>query len=450
MYLENRYPSGADGKPEATPTTTIHYGISEKYTLILKGGAGGPSHRPGDYLYSNGIGRYLRDGAWGIIRVLNGQVASLKPLPGTSPPPGGSVPTVKGVNVPSAPIVNPCPSGAPNHDVAVSAVDLPLLGPLAANNVKAAFVPTADANAVIAGTKVPEPLALHVAAGECLRVHFTNRRTVRASFHADGLDRDVSSSGINVGYNPENTVAAGGTRDYYLFADDPHTKSGSIADFGTQDSAKIGLYGIVTVAKPGSTFTDALTGAATDVGSQVIVHEPDGHTYRDWSMVLSDNDPSIGQNHMPYPIAVAGPALVNYQTAAGRATNANQFSSFVYGDPKTPVFKAYAGDETVVHALVAPGSEQMHPFSLGGLSWASDSGLSHAQQVQTRALGAWELMDAQLEGGAGGWNKTVGDFAYHDNRRAFTDAGMWGLIRTLPNNASCPIIGISGSCAPTP
>src|SRR5262249_30098231 len=154
-------------------------------------------------------------------------------------------------------------------------------------------------------------------------VHFTNARTVRASFHADGLDRDVSSSGINVGYNPENTVAPGGTRDYYLYADDAHTKSGSISDFGTLDSAKIGLYGILTVAKPGSTFPTAPTGAATDVGTQVIVHEPDGTTYRDWSMVLSDDDPSIGQNHMPYPIAVAGPALVNYQTAAGRASNAN-------------------------------------------------------------------------------------------------------------------------------
>jgi hypothetical protein len=447
FYFENRYPNGPDGRPEASPTTGLHYGVSEKYTVILKGGAGGPSKRPGDYLYMNGVGRHFRQGAWGLIRVINGQVPTLQPLPGFTPPPGGTVPTVSGVGVPSGPVVNPCPVTAPRHDVAISAVDVPV-GPLTPNNVLAAFVPTGDAAAVQAGTKVPEPLVLHVAAGECVRVQFTNSRTVRASFHTDGLDRDVSSSGINIGYNPENTVAAGGTRDYYVYADDPHTKSGSISDFGTVESGKIGLYGLVAVSAPGSKFTDATTGATTDVGTQVIVHEPGGHTYRDWSMVLSDNDSRIGQNTMPYPTAVEGPALVNYQTAAGRAVDANQFSSFVYGDPKTPIFQAYAGDETLVHVLGSPGSEQEHVVSLGGHSFPFDTGIHGSEALQARAAGPWELFDAQLMGGAGGQNKTVGDFAYQDRRLAFTEGGMWGLIRTLPNNTACPIIGVTGTCAP--
>src|SRR4051794_37445662 len=62
FYLENRM-LGADGAPLATPTDGLTYGISERFTAILDGGAG----KPGDYLYMNGIGRRFRQGAWGIL-----------------------------------------------------------------------------------------------------------------------------------------------------------------------------------------------------------------------------------------------------------------------------------------------------------------------------------------------------------------------------------------------
>ncbi|MGH2819265.1 MAG: multicopper oxidase domain-containing protein, partial [Actinomycetota bacterium] len=81
FFIEGRYLDEL-GKPEASPTDTLHYGVSEKYSLALEGGAGGPNHEPGDYLYMNGIGRRFRQGAWGIIRVLEGADPELKPLPG--------------------------------------------------------------------------------------------------------------------------------------------------------------------------------------------------------------------------------------------------------------------------------------------------------------------------------------------------------------------------------
>jgi len=62
--LENRY-FDANGNQEASQLDTLKYGISEKFTLVLNGGAGGPQHQPGDYLYENAIGRKFRDGAWG-------------------------------------------------------------------------------------------------------------------------------------------------------------------------------------------------------------------------------------------------------------------------------------------------------------------------------------------------------------------------------------------------
>ena len=67
--IENRFTDAA-GKPLATLVDTLHYGVSEKFTAILDGGAGGREHRPGDYLFMNGLARRLRQGAWGILRVL--------------------------------------------------------------------------------------------------------------------------------------------------------------------------------------------------------------------------------------------------------------------------------------------------------------------------------------------------------------------------------------------
>ena len=56
----------------------------------------------------------------------------------------------------------------------------------------------------------PEPLVLHVAEGECVEVHLTNHRGGdRVSFNVTKVLRDTESSGINTGYNPEQTIAPG-------------------------------------------------------------------------------------------------------------------------------------------------------------------------------------------------------------------------------------------------
>ena len=155
--IENRF-TDADGKPLATLVDTLHYGVSEKFTAILDGGAGGPQQRAGDYLFMNGLARRLRQGAWGILRVLPSETPSLKPLPGNAPPVDGPALPVKTGKAPPAAAGpgNPCPTPV-NRTFAVSAVEEQVgIGASA----RPAWVPTADAAAVIAGTLKPEPPAL--------------------------------------------------------------------------------------------------------------------------------------------------------------------------------------------------------------------------------------------------------------------------------------------------
>jgi FtsP/CotA-like multicopper oxidase with cupredoxin domain len=432
FFTENRF-LGADGKPVATPTDGLTYGISERYTAIMQGGAG----KPGDYLYMNGLGRRFRQGAWGIIRVLPGASPDLKPLPDRPAPAAGPPLPKQTGNRP--PVVadpgNPCPPGAPLHSFAVSAVDLPSTTVSAGH--RAIFVPTADAAAVKAGSKNPEPLVLHVSAGECVKVRFTNGRlSARASFHVSKLMQDVRSSGIDVGFNPEQTVTPGKTRDYAFYADTGKLGSALISDFGAEETGDIGLYGAIVVAPSGSAFSDPTTGAPTDVGSQVDVKPPGERGYRDFALLFADNDERIGGSFMPYPTALEAAAMINYRNAGARGDDTTTFSSIARGDPATPLLRAYAGDRVKVHALGTPGSEQIHVLSLGGQTWRIDDNIPNSDEETARALGPWQSLDTEIIGGAGGVNTggepRTGDVFYGDIRRPFTTGGMWGLMRVYP------------------
>ena len=409
---------------------TIHYGMSEKYTLALGGAGASGRSRPGDYLYYNAVARRTAQGAWGIIRVLPNSSPDLLPLPdnpapgGTWTPPSGSVPPT--VATPS----NPCPSGASLHSFAISAIDMP-------DRSRALFVATARVADVLAGTAKIEPLVLHVAEGECVKVHLTNDRTTAESFAVGKLDRNSDSSGVDVGYSPENNTPAGGTRDYWYYADTDRIGSATISDMAGdsgKDSQKAGLYGAIVVAARGATFS-------SDIGARVDVHVPatataPRHDYRDFSLLLADNDAQMSQDFMPYPTnAVQGQTNINYQTApAGDST-----STYATGnnDPTTPVIWSYVGDEVVVHEMVAPGSEQGHVFSLGGLDSPRDVYVPHSEYAANQALGPGESYDAWISGYAGGWSHTTGDYWYGDLRRPFTQVGAWGLQRVLPSPSNC-------------
>jgi hypothetical protein len=254
---------------------------------------------------------------------------------------------------------------------------------------------------------------------------------VNASFHLGGLLRDMNSTGINIGFNPEQTAAPGGSRAYRFFADSANIESAIISDFGGDDTGVKGLYGAVVVAPEHATFVDPVTSAPKDIGAQVDVRVPGQKDYRDFSVLFSENDPFIGSNTMPYPSAVGSHATVNYQSAGGRALDGAQFSSLTNGDPSTPLLRAYPGDAMRIHVIGAPGGEQGSVFNLGGHTWSWDPGIPRAEQLANQNFGPLSTIDAHVRGGAG----SPGDYFYGNIRRPFTDAGQWGLLRVLQPGA---------------
>ncbi|NYI46603.1 FtsP/CotA-like multicopper oxidase with cupredoxin domain [Nocardioides aromaticivorans] len=427
----------ADGQPNGTLIDAIHGGISERFTLVLNGKPDAMRLRAGDYLYANGMEARTQQGAWGIVRVLPGLVPGLQPLPGvTSPTASYTEPTSTGGAPPDAPPGNPCPAGAPARSFDLTAVDRSNVY----NGSRTAYVPTVDVNAIIQRTKQPEPLVMHVVAGECVTVTLRNRLLTPVGFGMGKLDREAGSGGVDVGFAPEQDVAPGGTRTYRYYVPTDRIGSAAIGDLANATSLKNGLYGAVVVA-PASTvagqptiFRDPVTGALKDLGSQVLVRAPgQAHpNYRDFTVTLADDDIAIGRDQMPYPTdADAGRTLLGY-----RAAPAGDGPGAFAGAGDVPTLTAYAGEPTTVHVLLAPGSENSHVFTLGGLYWPQDRTIRYSNWMSAQGLGAWETFDLDVVGGAGGGEP--GDYVYGDARRPFTAVGAWGVQHVLPAD-SCSV-----------
>ena len=439
--LEPRYTH--DGQPDGTVIDAVHGGISERYTLVLNGKPDSMRLRPGDYLYANGMENRTQQGAWGILRVLPGLIPDLRALPGvTTPSASYTEPVMTGGPPPDAAPGTPCPAGAAARAFDLTAIDRSSVS----NGSRTAYVPTVDAAAIKQRLKVPEPLVMHVVAGDCVTVTLRNQLVAPVGFSMGKLDREAGSSGADIGFNPEQNVAPGASRTYVYHVPTDHIGSAAIGDLASADGLKRGLYGLVVVA-PKSTvagqptiFRDPVTGALKDLGAQVLVRAPGQlqPNYRDFTVTLADDDIAIGRDFMPYPTtANAGRTLLSFASApAGDGSG-----SFM--DPgAVPTLTAYAGDPMLVHVLTAPGSENSHVFSLGGLRWPQDQHVDLSNWMSAQGMGPWETFDLDVVGGAGGGQP--GDYFYGDERRPFTAVGAWGLQHVLPAD-SCSILRVDGS-----
>jgi FtsP/CotA-like multicopper oxidase with cupredoxin domain len=399
--------------PTSPPVNTVHLGISERYDLVIPR-AGGPQGRPGDYVYRSGRIYKLREGSWGLLRVHPPGIAgALRPLPGrqaTSPPAEGL-----------------CPQEAPRKDFVAAAITVPL--PMLGGSRGAAYVLEKDRAAVVAGSRPPEPLVLHVNVGDCLEVRLRNDTDAPVSLHADLL-----------AYDPADTspVPPGEVKTYTFFA---HPEVGETAallrDTGNVlENPRLGLYGAIIVGSPGTRYYHPASGEDLGEGASwaVDAHPVSGTPYRDFSLFLQDEDEVIGTAQMPYNEQVRGLAGLNYskeplaRRLVANKDTAKLFRSAIHGDPVTPLIEAFAGDRVRLHLFV-PFSEQAHVFSLEGHRWPLEPGCRGTDMRSSLQLGGLATATLHLADGAGGAAQAPGDHIYGDHREPYRDAGLWGLFR---------------------
>lgn len=471
----HRFRNERYAQPSGLVDTAI-LGVSERFDLVLEDGAGGNAQRPGDYLYFNTIGREMIGGAWGILRVHDTLQDDLMPLPDRAPPPTGpGFPQQSHTGtrpVRSVDPGHPCPPGAPvrSYDVAITRARI-VYSADEEDSGGVAYVlneggglqpmPSTSCSATRPGAghcnegpgagaggggvnidrgriTVTEPLVIRVNADECLEVRLTNLTDDPASFTPSRMCVDVQGSfGSPVGFNPDSTTLPGETR---LYRFDPDQLLGTMLVQNLADPFSIprGAYAAVVVEPPGSVYLNPVSGQPVRSGVVADIVSPT-RTFRELVALLTDEDPRIGQNTMPYPDKAKGIAAMSYSAEAfkRRGVDADDpdevgveetavYDSRVHGDPRL-VLRAHPGDDVVLRVVQAWG-EQAHVFATEGRPFRSHALRDFGEVINAIHLVPHYTHEAELLDGNG---ETVArDTLFLDRRAPFTEAGLWGIIRT--------------------
>ena len=424
---------------DASPlVATAHLGISERLDLVIQE-AGGPAGMAGDYLYRSGRISNVREGSWGLLRVLPPEHPDAPiPLPGLSPrPPGESV----------------CPGDSPirRFDIAALEVALPMMG----DDPGLIFVPAAVTDAVESGEQPPEPLVLRASVGDCLEVQLRNAATRPVSFEPDLVVFDPSERAI--GNNGGGPIPAGGTRTmrFYLHPEFGQATAHILDGADPLDGPARGGYAAIAVAEPGAEFLHPVTGEPVDTGWRVDVMPEGGQPYRDFVLFMQEQDASIGTHLMPYRDSVSGRVGINYaaEPLEGRQLEVEPWTVFrsdAHGDPSTPLLEAHLGDPIRLRVL-APVSAQGNIFAVEGHRWPTDP-TPGSNLVSSVKLGGLETVVVKLEGGAGGPAMLSGDYLYGSHREPHREAGMWGVLRVSDpcdgGTGPRPLSGEMPTCPP--
>lgn len=428
-------------KSDLRDTTFI--GISERFDVSLEGGAGGPAGYPGDYLYYSTLGKDFESGAWGLLRVHDTLQGSLQPLPDRTLPPGGEGFPSLGFTGERPPALqdgpgNVCPEGAPVREYSVGLSDVQIVY----NDLT---VSDTFGTAYHPGSRTSEsarsPLVMRANAGDCLRVTLRNTRRAAGSLSVGELLFDPQRSfGSAFGYNFDSTVPAGWRRTFEYYAD---KELGLVMALNMADSDSIerGAFAGIVVEPEGSTYyrpgtTELLPNGGTGVQADILT---DGVVTREFVALFSDEDRRIGQNAMPYPVAVERFAGLSYAheplDIRGRLTQpASVFKSSLWGDPRYVV--TVPAGTPMVFRVGQPWGNQLHVPTLEGHRYLLEPGMDGSEQVYNDVLAPGISINQHFVGGAGGDIEAPGDYLFLDRRQPFMEWGLWMIVRVTDDGRS--------------
>lgn len=269
-----------------------------------------------------------------------------------------------------------------------------------------------------------------------------------------------------------------------------------------------GLFGALIVEPPGADTRDPVTGqffqpindaahgppcgtacVGNAAGAIRDIIMPNGSHFREFGLAMHDfvsltragGDPRLREDTFnpprapeDFPDEDPGIMGVNYRNApfvlreqrGGVPVDpAYRFSSRVFGDPMTPLLRAYAGDAVRVR-LIGGSHEEQHVFHLHGMRWQQEPNNPRSPLVNSQAFGISDAFNFHVPEMECGPNEDcLGDYLYSSAPTDDLYLGVWGLLRVfgrgtkdllaLPNNVPQASQGqtnfpVSGSPQPPP
>lgn len=322
-------------------------------------------------------------------------------------------------------------------------------------------------------TDAIQPLTLRVNKGECLRVRLNNnlKDDEPASFHVHGSSLLVTGGRAAIATNPKSIARRGKPVMYeWMVHSDEQEGTHYFHSHGNdREQTSHGLFGAVIVEPTASRCLEALMERECTSGWAARILVPHENPFREFVLfyheignekyqLLSKTgeliplvDPILGA-YRP------GSRALNYRSEpfmnrmqlqkslTGAFDESVAYSSYSFGDPATPIMRAYLGDR-VKERIVHGGSEVFHVHHVhgGSIRWrrqpsaegAGPQGLNKhpplvptaSERTDSQSIGPSETFDAENECGAGGCQQSVGDYLFHCHVAHHYFAGMWGIWR---------------------
>lgn len=313
----------------------------------------------------------------------------------------------------------------------------------------------------------PEPLVIRVNAGDCIEIRLTNllpefiegnefqlktlTDIVGYHIHLVKFDTIVSDGAAN-GWN---NIA--GARKYEtlierFFANEELNTVFFHDHLFANMHQQHGMFGALIVEPAGSVFLDPETGIEIKSGTKAVIRTADGRSFREFALFLHDFALLFDKDGKPlnppdHPGSDDDPGVmgINYrcEPMSERLKYVNDpshiFSSFVYGDPDTPLLETYPGEPIRIRLLDGAHEEQ-HVFNITGLPWKKEISDPVSPLVQSQTIGISEAFNLHID-----QPYCAGDYLYYSGGIDDLWLGMWGIIRAhaVPQKHLRPLCGMS-------
>ena len=107
------------------------------------------------------------------------------------------------------------------------------------------------------------------------------------------------------------------------------------------------------------------------------------------------------------------------------------FSSYVHGDPATPILETYPGDEMMIR-LIDGAHEEQHVFNITGMSWRKEPADERSPLAASQTTGVSEAFNINIKEAY-----QPGDYLYYFGGIDDAWLGLWGIIRAYDRYQKC-------------
>lgn len=296
-----------------------------------------------------------------------------------------------------------------------------------------------------------EPLVIRANAGDCIELRTTNllpeyleanafqlrTRTDIAGHHVHLVKFDtITSDGAANGWN---NIA--GARKYETLVErffaDEELRTVFFHDHLFANAHQFhGVFGALVIEEAGATFHDIRSGEELRFGTKAVIRRRDGTSFREFVLFVHDFANLFDKDGKPLNPPVApgarddpGVMGINYRSEPMRERLKNHedpayiFSSYVHGDPATPVLETYPGDELMIR-LIDGAHEEQHSFNITGMSWRKEVTDERSPLAASQTTGVSEAFNFNIKD-----PYQPGDYLYYFGGIDDAWLGLWGIVR---------------------